>query len=111
LARVLWSDGLGQAQLHLQGHQLLLGAIVDVALDPAALGVLGLDQPDPGGLEVFDQPDVSKDQPGLGGQVPGELILGRGQALPRGLGDGKGSQLLALVGHGDEQVRVLGPSR
>jgi hypothetical protein len=31
-------------QLQLQSYQLLLGAVVQVALDPAALGVLGRDQ-------------------------------------------------------------------
>ena len=34
---------LGEPQVHGQGHEMLLSAVVDVALQPAALGVLGFD--------------------------------------------------------------------
>ena len=37
----------GQAQVHGQRHQPLLGAVVEVALDPAPLGVAGLDDAAP----------------------------------------------------------------
>ena len=36
---------LGQPQLHLEGHQVLLGAVVEVALELAPLLVLRCDQP------------------------------------------------------------------
>ena len=37
--RVVGDDVAGQAEVDGQGHQMLLGAVVQVALDPAALGV------------------------------------------------------------------------
>ena len=37
-------QGLGQPQVHRERHQVLLRTVVDVALQPAALGVLGVDQ-------------------------------------------------------------------
>ena len=37
-------ERLGQAQVHRQGDQVLLRAVVDVALEEPALGVLGVDQ-------------------------------------------------------------------
>ena len=44
----------GQPQVHRQRHQPLLGAVVEVALDPAALGVAGLDDPRAGGAQLLD---------------------------------------------------------
>ena len=41
---------LGQPQLHAERDQPLLGAVVEVALQPAALVVADLDQPRPAGL-------------------------------------------------------------
>ena len=38
-------DGLGQPEVHGERHQVLLRAVMDVALEPAPLGVLGLDEP------------------------------------------------------------------
>ena len=38
---------LGEPQVHRERDQVLLGAVVDVALEPPALGVLGVDQPLP----------------------------------------------------------------
>lgn len=41
-----------QADLHLQRDQVLLGSVVEVALDPAALLVLGGDQPLSGRTQI-----------------------------------------------------------
>ena len=38
-------QGLREPQVHGQGDEVLLGAVVDVALERASLGVLGVDQP------------------------------------------------------------------
>ena len=69
---------------------------MDVALDPAALGVLGGDDALPGGSkllqsgqELLGEADVSKHQSGLGGEVGDELVLGRGEGLSGTFGDGE----------------------
>ena len=42
----------GQAERHGQGHQLLLRAVVQVPLDPAALRFERVDEPGPGAGEL-----------------------------------------------------------
>ncbi len=75
--RVGPDERLRQAELHGERDQVLLGAVVDVALKAAALGVLRGDDPLPGraelgglardlvqpGLQVGGQPDVRQDDP------------------------------------------------
>ena len=46
-------DRLGQPQVHRQCHQVLLRAVVDVALQASPLDVLGLDEPLPGRLQLL----------------------------------------------------------
>ena len=83
---------------------------MDVALQPPALGVGGGHDPLPGGLELLQplqellgQADVAKDQARSRRQVPCQVLLGRGQALPGGLGQGQGPQELPPVVHGQGQ--------
>ena len=81
--RVVDDDVLGQAQVDGQGDQVLLGPVVEVALDPAPLGVAAGHDPGPrlaqlvgllaqlvqrglqGGVEL----GVVEGQPDLAGQV------------------------------------------
>src|SRR5438132_121549 len=53
LLRALIGERLDQAQPDLERHQLLLGAVVQVALQPPALLVLGLHQPLAGKPQVL----------------------------------------------------------
>ena len=84
---------------------------MDVGLDAAPLGVLGGDEAPAGGTKVLQpckqllgEADVSKDQSCLGGEVRDELVLGRGERLPRTLPDGDGPQQLTLVENGNSPV-------
>ncbi len=68
--------------------ELLLRPVVEIALDLAPLLVLRLHQPPPRGPQFLDrglqlrgEPAVAEDQPGLGGQMLQELVLGLGQWL------------------------------
>ena len=75
---------------------MLLGAVVDVALQPASFGVLGLDEPLARGLElvgagrqlavtvlqVGPQPDQPQHQSGLGGQTGEQPLLDGGERQP-----------------------------
>jgi hypothetical protein len=75
--------GPGHPEVHGQGDQPLLGAVVEVALDAAALGLGRVDGPVAAGLERLD--------PGL------ELVLAGAQ---QGLGDGAVGGGHALDGPG-----------
>ena len=57
--------GLGAAELHGHRDQALLGAVVEVALDPEALGLGGAHHPGPAVLELGD-PDGER--PGTGAE-------------------------------------------
>ena len=80
----LLGEPLEQPELDLERDELLLRSVVEVALDPAALMVLRLDQPAARrpqlldvGLELRREPDVAEDKARLGGQVLQELVLRR----------------------------------
>src|SRR5450631_4191859 len=86
------------------GTPLSSGA--QLALEAAALVVLGGDEALPGGtqvdqasLEVGGEADVLEDQTGLVGEVVHELDLDGGDLLAAALGDGEGAEHLALVAH------------
>ncbi len=66
-----------QALLDLERDELLLGAVVDVAFEPAALGVLRGDEPAARRAELLDQPHVAEHEARLPGQVADQLLLGR----------------------------------
>ena len=50
---VVGEDVLGEAQVHREGHEVLLGAVVEVALDLAPLGVAGRDDAGARGAQVL----------------------------------------------------------
>ena len=54
--RVVGEDVLGEPQVHREGHEVLLGAVVEVALDLAALGVAGGHDAGARGAEVLVGP-------------------------------------------------------
>ena len=71
LGRVV-GGSVEQAELDAERDELLLGAVVQVPLDPLPLVVLGLHEPSPrgpqvvdGGLQLGGQPDVAQHEPGL----------------------------------------------
>ena len=80
----------GQSQAGDQGDQLLLDPIVDVALDPPALGLLRVDDPRPRRGELV-------------GLDPNLVDPRRELGCERGVVDGQGS----LTGQGLEQGAVL----
>ena len=79
---------LQQAELDRERDELLLGAVVQVALDPLPLIILRAHQPEPRrpqvvdrGLQLGGEPDVAEDKPGLRCQVRQQLVLGGGHRL------------------------------
>ena len=110
---------LGQAQLHLEGHQLLLGAVVQVALEAPPFLVLGRDQPLARGPQLFQaveqlggEAHVAQHQPGLGAHVVQQLVLGGRQLLVARLDHGEGAEQFLVVadrhhraGRGDHRER------
>ncbi len=75
LDRVMSRELLDQAELDLEGHQLLLRSVVDVAFQLAPFLVLSGDESAPGVPELLDQPDVAEHETRLGRQVADELLL------------------------------------
>ncbi len=89
----------GQGQVDCQSQQVLLGTIVNVALQASALGVSRGDHPLPGRsqlsgsflglhqppLQILGQLDVSKGQTSLSAQVTDQLLLNRLQRSARSL--------------------------
>ena len=106
-------EGLGQPQVDREGHQVLLGSVVDVALQPPTFGVLGVHQPlprDPQLLrpgrqldqpsgELGPQPDPVQDQSGLPGETGEEPVLHGGQRLSLALLQPQHAQDLAGQAH------------
>ena len=84
-----------QPQVHRQRHQPLLGAVVEVALDPAPLRVAGLDDPRPRGAQLLDLgPQLGVELLVLGAERGGDLL---GPADPRAQqaqqeGEGEGGE-------------------
>ncbi len=76
--RVTAAEALaGQAEPRAERHHLLLDAVVQVPLDPAALGVLSCDHPLPGRGQLRRKPDVAHRRAGLRrdvGQHPPVLL-------------------------------------
>ena len=111
--RVLLGEHLRQSELDLERDQVLLGAVVEVALQPPALLVLRRDQALARCAQVLQprqqlggEAHVLEHQPGLVGKVVEQLLLDRGQRLALALGDREGAQQLALVADLDGSVRV-----
>ena len=65
---------LEQPELHGQGHELLLGAVVDVPLQAPPLLVLGAHQTLARCLQLLDQAHVAKDQSRLGREIAHDLL-------------------------------------
>ena len=90
---------------------MLLGAVVDVALDPAPFRVLRRHQAQPRGPDLLQpgqqllpQPGVLEHQADLGGQVREQPVLGRRERFPRPLRHRQRPQDLALVAHRQDPV-------
>ena len=94
-----------QTELHGERHQLLLRAVVDVALQAPPLFVLRADQPLPGRPELLDQSDVPEHQARLGGEVAHEPLLRRVDRVVRRHRDRQRAEELALVADLDGRVR------
>ena len=77
--RVVGEPGLGPAEVHGQGHQPLLGAVVQVPLDTAALGVRGADRLGPAAFELADPAGHVRLAAGAD-QVAGDRDVGGGQS-------------------------------
>ena len=121
-AGVVGDDVLGQAQVHGQRHQVLLGAVVQVALDPAALGVAGRDDAGPrfaqlvgllaqliqGGLQGGVELHVVEGEADLAGQLGQHavVLLGEGVRLGRAFHHDQAEQLAAVA---DRRHAQLGP--
>ena len=92
IERLLRTDGipseqhLGEPELHLDGDEMLLGAVMQVALEAAALLVLRGDEALPGSAELVEprlqvcrQADISEHEPGLPGKVHEQVLFDRRQ--------------------------------
>ena len=93
-----------QPELDVERDQLLLGAVVQVPLDPLALGVLRFHQPSSGrpqlvdgGLQLGGQRGVAQDEARLRRQVPQQLSSAAGQRLIPGLLQGQCAKQLAAM--------------
>ena len=99
---------LQQPELHRERHELLLSAIVEVALDLAPLLVLSVDESPSRRSKIVDarlqlrgQPGVAEHQPGLRCEVLQELAFrGRGRLVTR-LGERERAEQLVAVADGD----------
>jgi hypothetical protein len=106
LGRICGDGGLGQLEFDGQGDQVLLGAVVDIAFQPAPRLVLRGDQPLPRGPQVLDQPGVGQCQPGLGSHVGDQLFAGWAERLVFGHDDRDRAQQFALVYYRDADLTV-----
>jgi hypothetical protein len=80
-----------QPRLDRERHQLLLRSVVDVALQPPSLLILGGDEALlrclevlQAGAELLGQPDVPQHETRLRGEVTNEALLGRIERVVRG---------------------------
>ena len=89
----------GQAEADPQRDELLLRAVVKVALQATAGLVGGGDQPLPRGAQVLDQPGVAQHQAGLPGHGLDQPLTGRGQRFPQRRCDPQRAEPLALMFH------------
>lgn len=95
---------LGQgAELQSEGHQLLLGAVMQVALDPAAGRILGGDDAPRRRLELLCLVLLHDDEAGLRSEVGEQAVLRGGEGLAAGLADRDGPAHAAVV---DDRVHV-----
>jgi hypothetical protein len=92
---------------------VLLGAVVEVAFEPAPLAVLSGDESLPGGAEIVEsslevgaETDVLEDEAGLMREVVHELDLDRCERLAASLGDGECAEDIALVTHEHDAIGV-----
>ncbi len=99
LSRVAIDQRVGQPELDAERDQLLLGAIVDVPLELAALGVLGRDQSLARCPQLLDQTNVAQHRTGLRGEVAHEPLPRRVQRIVRRHLDGEGPQQRSLMTH------------
>ena len=99
LGAVTIDQRVGQPELHAERDELLLGAVVDVALELAALGVLGCDQALSRRAELLDQTHVAQHRPGLRCEVAHEPLPRWVERIVRRHLDGECPQQCSLVTH------------
>ncbi len=111
-----------QAEVHGERHQVLLGTVVDVALDPPALGVGGGDEPQARGAQLLVGPPevvqagpkrcveaavVQHDSEPTADLAEGALVVGADPFAFAGLLDDECAEQVAAVAHGgDPHLRV-----
>lgn len=97
----------GQAEGHGEGDQALLGAVVQIALDPAPLGLEGVDEAGPGGDDLPDRPRLrvarGEQGPGEGGAGTGDGGEGVGERDEEEGAEERGGEGLGV---GGDQVRL-----
>ena len=120
--RGVLGDGL---QAEGEGDQLLLGAVVEVALDAPAGLVLGGDDSFPGSLQfrrlqrdllqsvlqLDAETDVVDDEAGLGDEIVEQSILGRGQRLAGRFGERDRPPQRSLVHDAPDVGSFVAPHR
>jgi hypothetical protein len=101
--------GAGEPEVVGEGQQALLGAVVQVAFQPAAFAVAGLDDADAGGSQVFElrqdlglQPFVLQCQPDGGAELGLEVGQRCGAGGPPTLRPARGLRQAA-----SERLRIL----
>ncbi|MFN8233033.1 MAG: hypothetical protein U0V56_06065 [Actinomycetota bacterium] len=120
--RIALDQSVGELQLDRERDQLLLRAVVDVALQASSLVVLGLHDALLRGLQlrqprlqVLGETHVPQHQAGLGREVDDQLLVGRRDRIAGGLRDReRAEELAALLDRVDTvgaQARRQGPVR
>ena len=118
---VVGEDVLGEAEVHRQRHQVLLGAVVEVALDLAPLGVSGRDDAGPrgaqvlvGALQVLEallqrrvELDVVEREPDLAGELGEDPVVLVGEVVAVGgpLDHQQAEQLAGVRRRRDAELR------
>ena len=104
LRRVAFDQAVGELELHGERDELLLRAVVDVALEPAPLLVLrgdqsllrGLQVVQPG-LQLLGQPNVAQHESGLRREIGDQLLVRRRDGIARRLAHGERAEQLARL--------------
>ena len=115
LLRVPLDQVVGELELDRQRHELLLRAVMDVALEPAAALVLRGDQPLLRGLQLVEpqpsaprQANVAQHQPRLAGEVRDQLLVRGRHGVARRLADRERAEQLARLTRPGTRGRARG---
>src|SRR5579862_2419042 len=111
--RVSTEEHLRESDLHLDGDEVLLSAVMQVSFESSALLVLRCDETlarcaqvvEPC-LQIGGQADIPEHQPGLTGQVHEEFLLDGCERLATVFGHAERTEKSPLMAHLDDPARA-----